>query len=190
MQKAAAEPGNTEQYFSAIPFQKVFHEGGTGGDASIIDHRCAEVLVASPLPLDGNLQWIYCRSVAERDTLLFLLGDHANTWAKRVIVSTDLIVFQREYAFVEEVTLAENGVVFELNPRLDRAKLDIKVKAWDSKSTQIVDFHHSDMAATPDPPAKRWRVEKTIPDGLYLVQIDLEGHTAFKALLKRGNQLF
>ncbi|MCK9914056.1 hypothetical protein MXD81_33375, partial [Microbacteriaceae bacterium K1510] len=172
-----------------IPFQKVFHEGGIGGDHSITDHKCAEVLVSSPLPLEGTLQWIYCRSVAERDTLLYLLGAQAHKWTDRTQVSTDLVVFQREYAFVVDVTLAENGVVFELNPRLDKKPLHVRVRAWDSNDKQMFDYQHSSMDAVPAT-ARRWWHEHPFPDGSYLVQIDLEGHLAFKAKLSRGNQPF
>jgi hypothetical protein len=72
MQSGSAFPDDTLEYFENIPFEKVYHEGGTGGDATIIAHRCAEVLAHSPLPLAESLQWIYCRSNAERQTLLHL----------------------------------------------------------------------------------------------------------------------
>jgi hypothetical protein len=48
MQLGSADPNDSEVYFSTIPFEKVFHEGGTGGDRSITEHRCAEVLAESP----------------------------------------------------------------------------------------------------------------------------------------------
>jgi ssDNA thymidine ADP-ribosyltransferase DarT-like protein len=56
MQLGNAASDDTEEYFSQIPFHKVFHEGAIGGDRSIIEHRCAEVLAASPLPLAEHLQ--------------------------------------------------------------------------------------------------------------------------------------
>lgn len=39
MQLGATVPGSDEAYFSNIPFAKVFSEGGTGGDRSIISAR-------------------------------------------------------------------------------------------------------------------------------------------------------
>lgn len=73
MQTGAIEQ-NTETFFQTIPFEKVYHEGALGGDRSIIAHRCAEVLAPSPLTLEGKLKWIYCRSEAEKMTLLQALG--------------------------------------------------------------------------------------------------------------------
>jgi hypothetical protein len=190
MQLGSAQPGDTEEYFSAIPFQKVFHEGGTGGDSTIKDHRCAEVLVPSPLSLAGNLQWVYCRSSAERDTLIHLLGKLGPAWAKRILVSSDLLVFHREYAFVDEVSLADSGVVFQLNPRVDRKMLDVSVQVWDARGARIINFRNRDMAATPNPPVKRWRVSHPLLDGKYHIQIELDGHLAFKATMYRGSPVF
>lgn len=107
MQLGNAEPDDSEEYFSKIPFDKVFHEGGTGGDRTIIEHRCAEVLATSPMPLAGNLQWIYCRTDAERDTLLHLLGNRKSEWASRIVISDDLLVFERKYVFVDSVTMQQ-----------------------------------------------------------------------------------
>lgn len=49
MQRHSAQVGDTLEFFSTIPWDKVYHEGGLGGDHSIIGHRCAEVLAATPL---------------------------------------------------------------------------------------------------------------------------------------------
>jgi hypothetical protein len=127
MQLGAAEPHDTEEYFAAILFDKVYHMGGTGGDTSIAQHRCAEVLVPSPLPLDGSLQWIYCRSSAERATLLHHLGAYGEQWAPRILISDDLLVFERNYVFVEHVSLSQRGVSFRLNPRRDLQTVDIQM---------------------------------------------------------------
>src|SRR5690606_666086 len=58
MRSAGAAPSDTEAYFAAIPFDKVYHEGPLGGDASIIPHRCAEVLATSPLDLTNCIRAI------------------------------------------------------------------------------------------------------------------------------------
>jgi hypothetical protein len=112
-----AEPGDSEDYFSRIPFEKVFHEGSIGGDRSIIEHRCAEVLAPSPLPLANHLQWVFCRTAAERDTLLCLLGGKQAEWSSRIHISDDLLLFERRHVFVDSVFLSSNGINFQLSPR-------------------------------------------------------------------------
>jgi ssDNA thymidine ADP-ribosyltransferase, DarT len=190
MQQGSAEPSNSEEYFSEIPFGKVYHEGGIGDDRTIIEHRCAEVLAPSPLRLEDTLQWIYCRSEAERDTLVLALGANAERWVSSILVSEDIKVFQREYAFVQEITLANHGIIFRLNPRSDRAKVDVAVRAWNAKGVEVVKFRNRDMAAAPDFPAKRWRIDTKLSVGRYRVQVDLEGQLAFFADLRLGPSLF
>jgi len=73
MQRTDVRTGDGEAFFASIPFQSVFHEGGTAGDKMIIAHRCAEVLPASPLLLKDVLKGIWFRSEPERETLLYRL---------------------------------------------------------------------------------------------------------------------
>ncbi|MER8753835.1 DUF4433 domain-containing protein [Mesorhizobium sp. M1050] len=188
MQLGDACPSDQDAYFEAIPFGKVYHEGGIGGDRTIIAHRCAEILVPSPLILDGSLQWVYCRSVAERSTLLHLLGPTAKNWLSRIIVSDDLLVFLRDFVFVEDVTIGPEGLVFQLNPRRDLAEVDVQITAQNSKGVVLVNFGNKAMKARPAG-AKRWRIEAKFPSGTYHVQVRLEQHLAFDALINFGTGL-
>jgi len=79
MQSQWTTDGNTEAFFSGIDWQSVFHNSPTQ-ERGIRRRRCAEVLAPSPLPLRDNLQWVICRSQAERAMLLSALEsvrDHA-----------------------------------------------------------------------------------------------------------------
>lgn len=189
MQLGTAVVGDGEQFFGDIPFDKVFHEGGTGGDRSIVDRRCAEVLVPSPLPLGGTLQTVFCRTSAERQTLLHALGDQATKWKDRLVVSDDTLVFNRRYVFVEEVSLRSDGVTFQLSPRYDRAEVAVTLQVRNAKGELVVDFTRSKMPAVPDPPSKRWWVRHDLRNGSYTVQLTLEGHLAFRADLALGDKL-
>jgi len=161
MQLGAAAPDDTPEYFSNIPFDKVFHVGGIGGDRSIIDHRCAEVLALSPMPLKGNLQWIYCRTIAERETLLHLLGNPARAmWSNQIVVSDDLSVFERRFVFVDYVGISHDGAIFQLNPRADAQTIDVQVKVWGRGEAEIISYANTTMLAQPSATVKRWRVAK------------------------------
>jgi hypothetical protein len=183
MQASDATDDCTEEFFSKIPFDKVYHEG-PHSDSTITKHRCAEVLAPSPMKLDGYLQWIYCRSQAERATLIHLLGESAPAWDKRVIVSDDLRVFEKRFAYVEHVSLANNGVIFQLTPRRDSLPINVKVQAWDAAGNRVVHLH-ADMNARPDD-AEAWRAVATLVDGTYGVRVDLEGHLAYENVLTLG----
>jgi len=189
MQLANAVPSDAEDYFSAIPFDKVYHEGGIGGDRSIIDHRCAEVLAPTPVLLADTLQWVYCRSEAERDTLLYQLGASARKWSKKILISDDLLVFERKFVFLENVSLGQDGLTFQLNPRSDRKTVAIQVNAWDANGKEVIAFQNDNFSPLPEPPAKKWRVGAKLRGGTYLVEIKLEEHLAFRAKISLGGDL-
>ncbi|MBZ9602615.1 DarT ssDNA thymidine ADP-ribosyltransferase family protein [Phyllobacterium chamaecytisi] len=177
-----------EEYFSAIPFEKVFHMGAISGDQSIIQHRCAEVLAASPLQLNEALQWIYCRSSAEKETLLHhLRGSHID-WTNRLVVSDDLRVFQREYTFVEVVRLSPEGVVFQLNPRSDWRNVSIDLSVTTLAGHPVATFVNPDFAPRP-PSAQQWRHPCILTPGTYYVRILLEGHLAYESHLELNDPL-
>lgn len=118
-----------------------------------------------------------------------MLGDQARSWAHKIIVSNDLLVFERKYVFVEHVAIANDGLVFELNPRVDQKPIAIKIIASDSTGKEVVNFTNNEMAAQPPAPVKRWRVAAVLPHGTYRVRIELEGHLAFCANVRHGDEL-
>jgi hypothetical protein len=183
MQLGSATIGDTEDYFNGVPFEKVFHEGGINGDRSIIDHRCAEVLVPSPLELEGNLQTVFCRTSAERDTLIHALGELGSRWRSRIVISDDTQMFNRRYAFVEDVGIRTDGVSFQLNPRFDRQPIRIALRVLDARGRQVVNYANQSLQPVPAPPSRKWRVRADLLSGNYLVEIELEGHLAFRSKL-------
>jgi hypothetical protein len=182
--------GDDEAYFADIPFAKVYSEGGTGGDRSVIDARCAEVLPTSPLPLDECLRAIYLRSEPERDMLLHMLGNARGRWEKYCRVSDALKVFQKEYSFVQDLRLTSDGVIFRINPRQDRRNIAIKIDVWDAAGTKRIDFFNSDHEPHPKPPASTWIYRKKLADGRYLVEVRLENCLAYRGHFDIGDSLF
>lgn len=127
MQNGSAVLGRDEQFFSSIPFNSVYHEGGINGDFSIIAHRCAEVLTSSPLPLDEALTGIWFRSEPERDTFLYKLEDAASKWHGICSVSEEIKVFDKRFAFVSDISLSTQGVSFRLNHRSDGKNISMAI---------------------------------------------------------------
>ena len=190
MQLTSTAPGNTEAYFSAIPFAKVFSEGGTGGDRSLTEARCAEVLPASPLDLAPVLRDIYLRSESERDTLLHLLGEDRDRWSPFCRVSDALKVFEKNYTFVQDIRLTPHGVVFKFNHRRDRKNVAVSIKVWAADGDQVVDFLNVDHAPLPPPPATEWIWAQKLEDGLYTVEVLLENQLAYRNEVTLGSSLF
>lgn len=181
MQSGAIE-NSSETFFRTIPFDKVYHEGGTRSDRSIISRRCAEVLVPSPLSLDDKLRWVYCRSEAERATLLQALSASASRWERKIRVSDDLKVFEKRFTFVEKVSLINEGVIFRLNPRADLRLISVSLEVRDATGGMCVRMNNAEIPASP-PKAAAWQVKAKLTPGLYRVIIRLEGHEAYNCTL-------
>lgn len=188
MQGGNASPGDSENYFGAIPFDKVYHEGPTGGDDTIIAHRCAEVLPTSPLDLEQCLKAVFFRSEPERDTLLNLLGAHRARWAGRCHVSDALKVFEKRYSFVQQIGLTYDGVTFMLNPRDDRRGVKLSIQVWNEAGQFVQRFDHADLQTAPS--QGNWIYRHAFADGLYHVRVEIEDHIAYDARIPLGAALF
>lgn len=187
MQSPYAQVGDSEDFFSNIPFSKVYHEGGFRGDESIKTHRCAEILPISPLNLEGCLQSILFRSEPERDTLLHLLGRDRKLWEAKCQVSDELKVFQKMYTFVQYINLTEKGVVFALNPRSDGKDISVEIAVNENGGKEVAKFRNNAMAAVP--PAGRWIFKHPFAAGNYTVRIQLEEFLAFEGEFVLGDIL-
>jgi ssDNA thymidine ADP-ribosyltransferase, DarT len=189
MQRGDRQYGCTEEFFSCIPFEKVYHEGGLGGDNTIIAHRCAEVFSRTPLPLDSLLRGIWFRSEPERDTLLYKMGATSKKWASACHVSEELKVFDKNFTFVKDISLTSEGVVFELNSRSDLATVDVKINVFAVNNVQKINFHHGSHPTVGDH-GKRWIYRYPIAEGSYLVRVHLESQLAYENVISLASSLF
>jgi hypothetical protein len=189
MQKIGTAYDTTEEFFESIPFDLVYHDGAAGFSDTVKFHRCAEVLLASPTPIKRSLRAIYCRSPAERESLLHALGGGGTDWAPLMVVSDDLGVFIKEYTFVEEVRVAPEGLVFRLHPRRDGAFIHVRIQVWSPDGHLQIDETYADLAAKP-PNAASWRTNAGLAFGQYIARIELEGQLAFESKLALGDALF
>lgn len=189
MQIGSTIAGSDAAYFRTIPFEKVFHEGNTGGDRTITNARAAEVLPSSPLNLRFCLKEVYFRSEPERETLLYELGEHRVAWQQICHVSDALKVFEKRHTFVQDIGLTPEGVLFKFNPRSDRRNISVVIKVWDTLNRLVIDFFNDDLAAQP-PQAARWIWKHPLVDGLYLVEVHLDGHLAYRCTIPLNSVLF
>lgn len=181
MQSPYAQDGDDDQFFTGIDWASVYHEGPfSPGETHIIPRRCAEVLAPSPFRIDDSLQWIYCRSQAERTMLLGLLGPSAARWRDLIRVSDDIRVFEKRYTYVEEVSLQSTGLLFRLAPRTDGSQVSVGIQVRNSHGVHSVAYRNDNFSPVPlnNP---RWLLKCTLPPDLYRIRIELEGCTAFDA---------
>lgn len=180
MQSPATEKGSTDEEFQAIPFEQVFHEGAFEPRAQlgidIVRRRCAEVLVPSPLPLEGNLKGVLCRSPAERATLLHLLGNAADQWSERIRVFTEPGLFENRYAYLDTVDGGPDGIRFTIHPRRDGATVAAAMWVWDRDGDRRMHFGPHELD-----PARRWMSRGSLAPGTYVARFELEDCLAYEA---------
>lgn len=188
MQHNAARDGDDEAFFNGIDFAKVYHEGPYT-DPTIKDHRCAEVLCSSPLPLAQHLRAIICRSDAERETLAWKTAALVAPYRARLLASDDLKVFEKKFPFANRVGASNEGVTFTLNPRSDGQNIKVQVRVARPDGQVVFDTTYADMPAIPNTGAA-WISRTPLVDGPYVVSIAIDDHLAYQAAHQVGEILF
>lgn len=173
-----------DAHFQELNFSKIYHEGSySPEDADIKVWRCAEVLVESPLALGPELEAVVCRSDAERKTLLHQLGEAAGVWAGRIQVMSQPGFFNAEYAFVESVDLASDGVHVRFHPRVRlpmESQIDLTIESVQNPLDRR-DFNGLSLDIR-----KPWKFPFELSEGAYNVEIRIEAELAYQNVLNFG----
>jgi len=103
-----------------LPWKRIYHTGrydsSRAEESDIAFRRNAEIIFPRRLDLSA-LRYIYCRSVAERETLLYLLdSDLRDRYARYVVASTRSDLFYRRRTFIETARLKSDGARFQFSP--------------------------------------------------------------------------
>ncbi len=110
--------GRTADFFEALPFPSIYHEGSMPPDAKkeLTFHRCAEVIVPGRVDLSA-LRYVCCRSDAEYSTLSAALPAAVRTqYLKKITSGAAANVHFRYWSFVESVSVEYRLVTFRFNP--------------------------------------------------------------------------
>jgi len=125
-----------EEEYDKLPFKLIYSEGKYGNfrEVSVREltyHRCAEIMKKDYFNLDA-LQFIACRSPAEKTTLLNLLSPELyGEWARKILYNPRNPLFFSKWAYIEEVDLVGNQIVVSFNKTLSRIgpfEIDIKIQ--------------------------------------------------------------
>lgn len=135
--------------FEQLPFDLVYHDSRFEKEErdDIIFHRHAEVIVPEKINLE-SLRWIWCRSVAEFETLHRLLSPVVwQKWRDKIGARTDYNLFNREWVYVDHTTLTSARVTFYLNPArnlLDAGPLDLHVEIIETATDKLYRAYRKD----------------------------------------------
>ena len=105
--------------FSTLNFSKIFHDGYHEPGSDIIQYKHTEVIRKVGIPISEIIRGVVCRSIAEKQTLLYLLKNNArNKYAKykKIIrFKPSIDVFYNNGIFIRKVRFEDGIFYFELN---------------------------------------------------------------------------
>lgn len=166
----------TPTFFREMPFEQIYHDSWFMPDErdEIMTMRSAQVLVPERLGLE-SLQYIWCRSTAEYETLRNLLPkDIWQRWRDKITPRTDFNLFNRRWLYVEEASLEANEAVLQFHPcetACSPYEAQIKIIAEDGGTYA---WKEADFAA-------EGRLVISIPEGCgaYRLELRLDGDLAY-----------
>jgi hypothetical protein len=168
-----------DAHFNTLDFADIYHEGSIPGDdvSRIVRARCAEVLYPGSMPLLPYLSAVICRSAAERQLLLHQLGPLFPN-RERIRVFNEAGLFNADFAFVESVDLASDGIHVQFHSarrgagtgavevRLYRYGAVVPLLRWEKHALEFW---------------KKWQFSGQIAEGRYLIEIYVRGCLAYRA---------
>lgn len=134
--------GATLAELQALPWQQIYHNtwidwSDPDSAREIVACRNAEIIVPGQLDL-SVLKAIYCRSEAEKDTLLYLLPDTLRQqYRHKILASTRNELFYRQRTFIERVVLLKDRLYLRFSPDT-RAPGPFRLKIEINNGTAVV----------------------------------------------------
>lgn len=181
--------------YSRLHFQKIYHNGpyNRETEADIKQYRHSEVVRAGGIPIHSALIKLFCRSVAEKQTLLYLLKSknpfQYKELSKRIVCQPSFHFFYNNGIFVKEVTYFDGELLIHLNEPIlrcgrDKANgTDLTMSAnlyWLSDRGRILELEKVFLAVDY---ANHAVIKIELPDqrsDAVLLEILFDGHLMFK----------
>ncbi len=178
---------STAAELEGLPWQQIYHTGwidySQSGGHSIIFHRHAEVIVPRKMDLNA-LRYIYCRSEAERETLLHLLPPHlANRYQGKIVATTRSTLFERKHTFIEKARLYSTSADFHFSPETKSPgpfSLQVNFRVASRQRHLKVDDFTLEKSYI-------FRVKFPISASNYTVQVFLDGHPIYANTYEEAN---
>lgn len=117
--------------YKSLPFDKIFHNGWYDSilDGDIKQYRMAEVVIKGGLLIENYLKRIICRTIAEKNTLLYMLSKEDTKLYQKykniIRYNPELDMFYNNGIFVKEIVASNDELKIILNsPELRKKNLD------------------------------------------------------------------
>lgn len=104
--------------FKRLPFSSIYHVGSFPRSDRDRIIRCRNAEIVVPEQLSTNfLRSIYCRSYAEKDTLLSLMSQKAfDIWGDHIIVDSLGQLFIKKWTFIDNVRTSDSKISLSFSP--------------------------------------------------------------------------
>ena len=180
--------GRTASFFEKLPFNKIYHNSWLGEveKKKIIASRHAEVIVPDLLDL-AALRFVWCRSEAEKETLISLLSEHQqDRWANKVFHGKKYDLFFSQWSYVEDVALDGDGASFSFNRNTRTpGPFDLKVTVEDHDTGKTLRWRKKDFKANRNVSCKFRE-----PIQNYTIELYLDGWLAYSCECEEISSLF
>lgn len=140
--------GQTPRDLQTLPWEKIYHTdwidwNNPESAREVVACRNAEIIVPRELDLSA-LRYIYCRSEAEKDTLLHLLPSALRQrYQDKIVASTRNELYFRRRTFIERAVLMSSQVFLRFSPETEVKgpfHLKIEINAGQILSRDAPDF--------------------------------------------------
>jgi len=182
---------STATELEQLLWRKVYHNTSLFGRSTtektdIVFRRNAEVIVPHKLDLHP-LRYVYCRSDAEKETLLHLLSaDLRNKYQAKVVATPRSDLFFRQHTFIEAVRLSATAAHFHFSPETQSP----------GPFHLRVDFESASLRCSPE--AKEFKIDKPYnyewglprPVTSYTIRLFLDDHLAYANTYKKTDTPF
>lgn len=121
----------TASAFNELPFEMIYHDSFVRADEreEVMQSRKAQVIVSNQLGLE-SLQYIWCRSSAEYDTLRAMLPDDVwRQWRDKITARTDFTLFHRRWTYVEDAYLTGDSARIRFNAAASESDRTFEARA-------------------------------------------------------------
>lgn len=159
-----------------LPWKKIYHTGWFDpAKEDIKIRRSAEVLVPNKLDLNA-LRYIYCRSEAEKETLLQLLDSKVrNKYRNKIAATSRSTLFFRKHTFIQTARLSSRSVTLDFSPETSSPG-PFHLKIYVKTETQDGIFEKADFFVQPQ---QNFSLSFRRPISKYTINIMLDNYLVF-----------
>ena len=186
--KSGGNPDSTAAAFRELPFNRIYHNTAFAKEErdEIVACRHAEIIVPKRLDL-AALRFVWCRSEAEKTTLLYhLTSDSKRRWAERIFQGRKYDLFLARWTFVERADLSQDYMTFYFNPSTATAgPFRLCVKIVTPRSSTPVVYEDQSFQAN-----ERLNLKFSETCSIYTVELRLDGSLAYRSEFTKSDLVF